>query len=67
MDAEGIPYAFASFTLEANPADIGSFFVPVGASLGLNPSGLARWKAAPPQRREAELPLNNAVVTFPSR
>jgi hypothetical protein len=40
---------------------------PVGGSLEIDASSLARWKAAPPQRREKEIPLLNALVTFLNR
>jgi hypothetical protein len=30
----------------------------------IDPSGLTRWKATPPQCREKEIPLLKAIVTF---
>ena len=67
IDAEGVPYAFASFRLEAEPEVVTPALRPLGGSLEIGPSGLARWKAAPPQRREREIPLQNAIVAFPDR
>jgi murein DD-endopeptidase len=67
IDAEGIPYAFAVFGLEAAPELVTPAMKPVGGSLEIEPSSLARWKAAPPQRREREIPLLNALVTFLNR
>jgi murein DD-endopeptidase len=67
MDAEGIPYAFAAFGLEAAPELVTPMLKPVGGSLEIDASNLATWKVASPQRREKEIPLLNALVTFLSR
>jgi len=67
IDAEGIPYAFAAFALEAEPEVVTPAMRVVGGSLEIVPSGLASWKAVPPRRREQEIPLLNAIVTFLGR
>lgn len=67
IDAEGVPYAFAVFGLEAAPDLVTPTMKPVGGSLEIDSSSLARWWAAPPQRREREIPLLNALVTFLNR
>jgi len=64
IDAEGVPYAFAAFWLEAASELVTPALKPLGGSLEIDSSGLAKWKAAPPQRREREIPLLNAIVTF---
>ena len=65
IDSEGIPYAFASFTLEVAPETVGRALIPFGNSLAIGEAGLTAWKTVAPQRRENELPLLNAIVTFP--
>lgn len=67
IDAEGIPYAFASFTLEAEPRVITPAVRPLGGSLEIGPPGLAAWKTGSPRRREKEMPLLNAIVAFLER
>jgi murein DD-endopeptidase MepM/ murein hydrolase activator NlpD len=67
IDAEGIPYAFASFALEAEPQVVTSALRPLGGSLEIGPSGLAAWNTGAPQRREKEIPLRNAIVAFLNR
>lgn len=64
FDAEGIPYAIASFDLQAKPGDVTHVLKQVGDSLGVDPSELAKWTAAPADRREKEMPLMNALVNF---
>jgi len=64
FDAEGIPYALASFDLEAEPAQVTPALKEVGASLGIDPVSLATWLASPSRRRENELPLLNTIVKF---
>jgi murein DD-endopeptidase MepM/ murein hydrolase activator NlpD len=66
FDAEGIPYAFASFDLETEPEFITPAIVPFGNSLAIDESGLARWRGARPQPRARELPMRNAIVSFRS-
>jgi murein DD-endopeptidase MepM/ murein hydrolase activator NlpD len=65
IDSEGIPYAFASFDLEADPETITRALIPSGNSLAIREAGLAGWRTGEPQRRENEAPLLNAIVTFP--
>lgn len=67
LDAEGIPYAMASFDLQADPKDVTPALQPVGDSLGVDPSTLARWTSAPPKRRDDEMPMMNALVRFRRR
>jgi murein DD-endopeptidase MepM/ murein hydrolase activator NlpD len=67
IDAEGIPYAFAAFALEAEPEVVTPAMRVVGDSLEIGPSGLASWKAVSPRRREQEIPLLNTIVTFLER
>ena len=67
IDAEGIPYAFGFFGLEAEPELVTPAVRPFGGSLEIGPSGLASWKGMPPRRREEEIPLLNAIVTFLDR
>jgi len=64
FDAEGIPYTFASFDLQAEPAPVTPAFREVGGTLGIDPAAVATWLKAPAQRRERELPLLNAIVKF---
>ncbi|HEY1302681.1 MAG TPA: M23 family metallopeptidase [Vicinamibacterales bacterium] len=64
FDAEGIPFVFASFDLEAEPAQVTPAIREVGGSFGIDPARLATWLRAPAQRREKELPLLNAIVKF---
>jgi murein DD-endopeptidase MepM/ murein hydrolase activator NlpD len=64
IDAEGVPYAFALFEIEVEPEIVTPALRAVGGSLEIDPSGLAKWKAAPLQRRQKEIPLLNAIVTF---
>jgi murein DD-endopeptidase MepM/ murein hydrolase activator NlpD len=67
IDAEGIPYAFASFALEAEPGVVTAALRPLGGSLEIGPSGLAAWKTPSPRRRAKEIPLRNAIVAFLDR
>lgn len=67
IDAEGIPYAFASFALEAEPEVVTSALRPLAGTLEIGPSGLTAWKARSPRRREKEIPLLNAIVAFSDR
>ena len=67
LDAEGIPYAIASFDLQADPKDVTPALKPVGDSLGIDPSRLAAWATTPVQRRENEMPMMNALVRFRRR
>ena len=63
-DAEGIPYAFNSYDLEA-PADaMTAALIPVDSSLGLSPAGLDRWHRGPVVHVVNEMPLGNAIVHF---
>ena len=64
FDAEGIPYAIDSFELQAGPSQVTRALREVGASLGFDPAALGAWLRVPAGRREKELPLLNAVVTF---
>lgn len=48
IDAEGVPYAFAFFGLEAGPEVSTPALRAIGGSLEIDSSGLPRWKAAPP-------------------
>jgi murein DD-endopeptidase MepM/ murein hydrolase activator NlpD len=64
IDAEGVPYAFAFFGIEAEPEIVTPALRAVGGSLEIDPSGLAKWKAAPLQRRQKDIPLLNSVLTF---
>jgi murein DD-endopeptidase MepM/ murein hydrolase activator NlpD len=64
LDAEGLPYAFASFDLEADPEVVTAALRPLGGSLEVAPDGLASWKAATNDRRGNEIPLLNAIVRF---
>lgn len=67
LDAEGIPYAIGSFDLQADPKDVTPALKTVGDSLAVEPLELARWTSAPPQRRENEMPMMNALVRFRRR
>jgi murein DD-endopeptidase MepM/ murein hydrolase activator NlpD len=67
FDAEGIPYAIASFDLQADPKQVTPAMTAVGDSLGIDPAELGKWTAAAAQRRRNEMPMMNAIVRFPSR
>lgn len=67
FDAEGVPYVFDRFAIEASPESITPSLVEVGSSLGIGPAGLAAWKASPARRRAKEMPLLNAIVGFDDR
>jgi hypothetical protein len=67
LDTEGIPYAIESFELQADPKNVMPALKPVGDSLGIDASLLARWTSAPPQRRKDEMPMMNALVQFRPR
>jgi murein DD-endopeptidase MepM/ murein hydrolase activator NlpD len=67
FDSEGVPYALDSFDLEASSAQVTPAIVSVGNSLGLDSARFAKWMAAPPERRRAELPSINAIVKFYDR
>jgi hypothetical protein len=64
FDAEGIPYALASFDVQAAPAQVTPAIHEVGGTLGIDPNTLAAWLKAPTQRRERELPLLNTLLNF---
>jgi hypothetical protein len=64
IDSEGIPYAFASFALEAERHVVTSALRPLEGSLEIGPSGLAAWKTQTPRRREKETPQLNTIVEF---
>ena len=67
FDAEGIPYVYSSFDVEAAPEFITPAIVPFGNSLAIDESGLARWREAKPQQRQRELPMRNTIVSFGNR
>jgi hypothetical protein len=67
FDAEGIPFVFSSFDIEAPPESVTPAIVPFGNSLAIDESGLARWRSSKPQPRQRELPMRNAIVSFGSR
>jgi murein DD-endopeptidase MepM/ murein hydrolase activator NlpD len=64
FDAEGIPYAFDAFDLQASSEQVTPAIMQAGNSLGLDPAAVARGIAAAPRHRRAELPLINAIVRF---
>jgi hypothetical protein len=64
IDAEGVPYALESFLLELAPDKVTPAMTAFGNSLAIGEGGMAAWRAAVPQRRQNELPLLDALVTF---
>lgn len=67
FDAEGVPYVFDRFDMEAAAESITPSLIEVGSSLGIGPAGLAAWKASPARNRAMEMPLLNAIVGFVDR
>jgi murein DD-endopeptidase MepM/ murein hydrolase activator NlpD len=65
FDAEGVPYAFESFELEAAGEQVTPPIISVSNSLGIDPSVMVKWRAGSAPHRERETPLRNAIVKFP--
>ena len=65
LDAEGVPYAFESFELEAAGEEVTHAIISAGDSVGIDPSGLAKWRTGPALHQERETPLRNAIVKIP--
>jgi hypothetical protein len=67
LDAEGLPYAFDSFGLEAAGDEITPALKEVGNSVGMDADAISKWRSTLPQLRRRELPLMNAIVRFADR
>jgi hypothetical protein len=67
FDAEGLPYAFTSFGLQATSHDVAAALHPAGNSFSLDPGMITKWRAIPPRVREKEMPLDSVLVSFPER
>ena len=67
FDAEGLPYGFTSFGLQATSSDVTAAFRPAGNSIALEPGMIAKWRATPARVREKEMPLEGMLVSFPER
>jgi hypothetical protein len=67
FDAEGLPYRFRSFGLQATSADVTAASHSAGDSIALDPAMISKWRASPPRARENEMPLDGVLVSFPER
>ncbi|PYR35541.1 MAG: hypothetical protein DMF90_13265 [Acidobacteria bacterium] len=67
FDAEGLPYGFTSFGLQATSHDVTAASHLAGNSIALDPGMIAKWRAIPSRVREKEMPLEGVLVSFPER
>ena len=67
FDAEGVPYGFTWFGLQATSSEVTAAFRPAGNSIALDPGLIAKWRSTPERGREKEMPLEGALVSFSER
>ena len=66
IDSEGLPYAFDGFDLQAQPAQVTPAMKPSGESIAIDASVMTTLTTSPAAIRHAEIPMQNAIVRFPS-
>jgi hypothetical protein len=67
LDSEGVPYAFSRFALEADGPEVTRALSTVDQSVQIDRASIATWFARAHQERRDEIPLLNAIVSFPAR
>ena len=67
FDAEGVPYGFAAFGLQATSSDVTAAFHPAGNSIALDPAMISKSRATRARVREKEMPLEGELISFPER
>ena len=65
IDAEGRPYAFETFDLQAPPDRVTAAMKQAGESLAIDLALMSKLATTPASTRRGEIPMLNALVRFP--